>query len=95
MGSSMSEIQINCINEKWHPHGRYYGITHLGAGGRNRWTLEEAIQLIKSRTYRFYTWADGKRADVRVVNGPYGEYVRTVADGVETDNLLKLNACPL
>jgi hypothetical protein len=35
----------------------------------------------------------GNRADVGVLDGPYGKYVRTYADGKWNDNLLALPEC--
>ncbi len=35
----------------------------------------------------------GVRADVGVVDGPHGKYVRTYADGKWNDNLLALPEC--
>ena len=41
----------------------------------------------------FYTRVNGKRADVGVVHGPNGDYVRTHADDVWNDNFLTLTEC--
>jgi hypothetical protein len=50
-----------------------------------KWTRQQVIDSIKSKTNTFYTRVNGKRADVGVVDGPQGEYMRTYADGVWND----------
>jgi hypothetical protein len=51
------------------------------------------IDSINSKFNTFYTLVGGMRADVGVVNGPNGPFVRTYADGVWNDNLLALPEC--
>jgi len=88
----MPDAQVTCINKRHHqnPHE---GITHLGGGGW-RWTRQEVIASIEAKTNTFYTFVNAKRADVGVVNGPNGKYLRTHADGQWNDNLLALPECP-
>lgn len=88
----MADAQVTCISKqpRVNPHE---GITHLGGYGW-RWTRDQVIASIKLRTNSFYTMVGGRRADIAVVEGPAGEYVRTCADGVWTDNLLALPECP-
>jgi hypothetical protein len=87
----MADVQVTCINKtpRDNPHE---GITHLG-GAAWKWTRQDVINSINNRTNTFYTMVNGKRAEVRVVNGPNGDYVRTVADGYYNDNLLALAEC--
>ena len=87
----MADAQVTCINKvpRDNPHE---GITHLG-GANWRWTRAEVIASIEARTNTFYTFVAGKRANVAVVNGPNGKYVRTHADGQWNDNLLALTEC--
>ena len=87
----MADKQVTCINKqpRVNPHE---GITHLGGPGW-RWTRQQVIDSINARTNTFYTLVNGKRADVRVVSGPNGPYVRTHADGQPNDNLLALPEC--
>jgi hypothetical protein len=87
----MADVQVTCIN-KQPRNNSHEGITHLGGQGW-KWTRQQVIDSIKNRTNTFYTWVNGKRADIGVVNGPNGDYVRTYADGVWTDNLLALSEC--
>jgi hypothetical protein len=54
---------------------------------------QQVIDSINSGANTFYTRVNGKRADIAVVNGPNGPFVRTHADGVWNDNLLALAEC--
>lgn len=92
----MADVQVTCINkqQRQNPHE---GITHLGGGSganRWRWTRQQVIESIEAKTNTFYTLdRNGRRANVGVVDGPNGKYVRTYADGVWNDNLLALEEC--
>ncbi len=90
----MADLQVMCINKvpRQDPHE---GITHLGGPGLSgwHWTRQRVIDAIERNEHTFYTSANGKRADVAVVNGPNGKYVRTRADGQWNDNLLALPEC--
>ena len=87
----MADVRITCINKqpRVNPHE---GITHLGGSGW-RSTRQEVIDFIKAGMYGFYTLVDGRRAEVKVVDGPNGQYLRTYADGFYNDNLLALPEC--
>ena len=87
----MADAQVNCIN-KANRESRHEAITHLGGSGW-RWTRQEVINSINNKSNTFYTLVAGKRADIGVVDGPNGQFVRTYADGVWTDNLLALPEC--
>ena len=87
----MADVQVTCIN-KQPRNNTHEGITHLCGSGW-KWTRQQVIDSINARSNTFYTWVNGKRADVGVVHGPNGDYVRTYADGVLTDNLLALPEC--
>ncbi|TMB87181.1 MAG: DUF3892 domain-containing protein [Chloroflexi bacterium] len=89
----MADVRVTCINKqpRYNPHE---GITHLGGGTTWKWTREQVIASIEAKTNTFYTLEGGKRADVGVVTGPNGKYVRTHADGQWNDNLLSLPECP-
>ncbi len=87
----MADVQITCIN-KVPRQNSHEGITHLG-GPSWRWTREMVIRAIEAGTDTFYTLASGRRADVGVVNGPSGKYLRTYADRQWSDNLLALREC--
>lgn len=87
----MADVQVTCINKqpRNNPHE---GITHLGASGW-KWTRQQVIDSINNKTNTFYTRVNGRRADVGVVHGPNGDYVRTYADQEWNDNLLALPEC--
>ena len=87
----MADVQVTCIN-KQPRNDTHEGITHLG-GATWKWTRQEVIDSIKAKTNTFYTLVGNKRADVGIVKGTHGEYVRTYADGVWNDNLLALDEC--
>jgi hypothetical protein len=87
----MADAQVTCIN-KQQRNNTHEGITHLGGAGW-KWTRQEVINSINNGTNTFFTMVGGKRADVGVVNGPNGQYVRTHADGYYNDNLLALPEC--
>ena len=89
--------QIRCVNktDRMNPHER---ITHVGGqnGNGTNWKLrqEEAIQGIKERKWEFFVRAGGREANVVVSKSRFGhEYLRTVADGEQPDNLLSLFEC--
>ena len=88
----MADVQVTCIN-KLPRNDTHEGITHLG-GKEWKWTRVQVIQSIQDKSNTFYTLVNGKRADVRIIDGPNGKYVRTYADGILTDNLLALVECP-
>ena len=88
----MADVQVTCIN-KQPRQNTLEGITHLGSQGW-RWTRQEVIYSIKTGQNTFYTQINGRRADIAVVDGPSGPYLRTHADGQWNDNLLALPECP-
>ncbi|WP_369526374.1 DUF3892 domain-containing protein [Bradyrhizobium japonicum] len=91
-GGEMPDVQVTCINKQPRDNS-HEGITHLGGDGW-KWPRSEVIQSIENGTNTFFTLVSGKRADVGVVSGPNGKYVRTHADGYYNDNLLALPECP-
>jgi hypothetical protein len=52
------------------------------------------IDSIESGSNTFFTLVGGKRAEVGVVEGAHGKYVRAHADGYYNGNLLALDECP-
>ncbi len=85
----MADYRVTCVTRTGNTHEH---ITHLG-GPCWRLRLSDIIVSIDSKTNTFYTVVDGKRADVGVVDGSSGRYVRTYADGLWNNNLLALPAC--
>lgn len=91
----MPDCLVDCVN-KQPRDDPYEGITHVGGPGdgrRWRWPRADVVASIEAGTNTFYTQVGGRRAEVTVVNGAYGKYLRTHADGVWTDNLLALKEC--
>lgn len=88
----MSDIHITCINKQPRQNA-YEGITHLG-NSAGKWTRQQVIDWIESRTHTFFTRVAGNRGDIGVVDGQNGKYLRTHADGKWNDNLLSLSECP-
>ncbi|MGI8856187.1 MAG: DUF3892 domain-containing protein [Thermomicrobiales bacterium] len=87
----MADVQVTCINKQPRQNS-HEGITHLG--GKNwRWTRQQVIESIDAKTNTFYTLAEGKRANVHVVNGTHSRYVQTYADGQWKNDLLYLPEC--
>ena len=87
----MADVQVLCIN-KQPRNNTHEGITHLGGSGW-RWTRQEVIDSINAKSNTFFTSVYGKRADVGVIQGQHGAYLRTHADGQWNDNLLALPEC--
>jgi len=87
----MADVQVTCIN-KQPRNNTHEGITHLGGSGW-RWTRSQVIQSIEAKTNTSFTRVGGNRAEIGVVNGPNGKYMRTYADGKWNDNLLALPEC--
>lgn len=87
----MADVQVTCIN-KPHRDSKHEAITHLG-GATWRWPRQDVVNSINAKTNTFYTLVNGKRANVGVVDGPNGQYLRTYADNVWNDNLLALPEC--
>jgi hypothetical protein len=91
----MADVLVDCIN-KLPQNDTHEGITHvggLGDGQRWKWPRADVVASINQGTNTFYTRVNGKRADIAVVNGQNGPYLRTHADGVWNDNLLALPEC--
>lgn len=86
----MSDVLVTCATKSLNDHE---AITHLGNPGVWRWTKAQVIASIEAGTNTFYTSVNGGRADVGVVNGPRGKYLRTHANGQYNDNLLSLASC--
>jgi hypothetical protein len=89
----MGRFQVTCINKRgghFNPHERIEYI-----GNQANWKLSEAdaIRRIKSRTDSFYTFVNGREAEVIVANHNGREYLKTTADGYSPDNLLSLAEC--
>lgn len=86
----MAEFQIKYVTKSGPSHG---AIAEVGGDG---WKSSKAdvIGLLKSRTNVYFTRFGNTRAEVRVVNGPFGEYLQSAQNGIPNDNLLNLPGFP-
>lgn len=89
--------EIKCVrkSDRMNPHER---ITHVGGKVTERWILtqEQAIRLIESGEWTFYTMKQEKKANVIVAVSRFGnKYLKTESDGEQPNNLLSLPECPL
>jgi hypothetical protein len=94
-------VKITCIKKDDGNHmNPYEAITNLGwvneetrASGNS--TLEQMIEFIEKQSGRAYTKDNYNRIAYLIVKtSAYGnKYVKTVSDGVESDNLLSLPEC--
>ena len=90
----MAAYQVTCITKRgghYNPHER---IEYIGNETAN-WRLSEdaAIRKIQSGTDSFFTFVNGRRANVIVAEHNGRKYLKTDADGYAPDNLLSLGEC--
>jgi hypothetical protein len=88
----MAEIWVTCVNKSAHDNP-YEGITRLG-GKKWKWTQQQVVALIEARQHTFRVSVAGRFAEVGIVEGPHGKFLRTIKDGQYNDNLLALGECP-
>lgn len=90
-------VEISCINRRTRtdPHER---ISHVGGlnddGTPWKLTLDDAIAGIENGTWAFWTKGGGRVAHVVIARHKGHKYLKTEADDVQPDNLLKLADCP-
>jgi len=89
--------EIKCINKtnRHDPHDRIKAVGGMNPDGSN-WKLsqQEAIEYIKAGKYSFYVNMNGQQVEVIVARSRFGnEYIKTVADGEQPNNLLSLYEC--
>jgi len=91
----LGRVVLGALN-KTPRNNTHEGITHLGGtgGGGWKWTRKQVIDSVRERSNTFFTMVKGKRAEIGIVDGPNGTYLRTYADGAWNDNLLALPECP-
>ena len=90
--------QIRCINKNPR-NDQHKRITHVGGlnadGKRWKLTEDDAIAGIKGGKWVFFVNVNNREVDVIIAKSVYGnEYLKTVADGAEPNNLLSLPECP-
>lgn len=98
----MRSYEITCIKKAGGLlQSRQDNITHIGYKDEHSTTsvitIQRAIQMLQSRQCTFYVKnkLTQDRITVIVVSGILGSnpYLRTIANGVETDNLERLPEC--
>lgn len=90
----MADCQITCINLSAGGN-RHDHITHAGNGSTWRWPVADIVASIQAGSNTFFVLdSRGHRANVGVV-AAHPPYIRTYADGIWSDNLLALTACPI
>lgn len=97
-------VQVLCTTKESRttPSGsRYQVVTGIGGIGaeddpKGRWYLPEAtaITYIETGKYSFFTFVDGKKADVIVVKIGNKKELKTEGDSTTSNNLLRLEDCP-
>lgn len=88
-----SRHQVSCINKtnRNNPHERIGG-----QNGGTRWALsqQDAIAAIEAGKYEFFVSRGGHTVNVVIAVSAAGhKYLKTVADGLQPDNLLSLREC--
>ena len=91
-------VQIQCINksDRMNPHERILNVGGVDTYG-TRWkiTQQRAIELVESKSRRFYVSLYGNSVWVIVAVSRYGnKYLKTEGDGENDNNLLSLPECP-
>jgi len=93
-------IRITCIQKDDGDHeNTYVAISHLiwenpSSGDSKKSSRKDIYNFVKEGGYAFVEDAEGNHAKLTAAISHSGtEYVRTVADGTHTDNLLKLPEC--
>jgi len=83
--------QVTCITPDGNDSDQR--IDAIGGSGW-KFSIDDAITKIENKTYEFWTYAAGYSTDVVVAKRANGrKYLKTVADGIEPNNLLALPTC--
>ena len=90
--------EIRCINKtpRFDAHDRIRGVGGVNPDGKRWWLPQpDAVAGVDDGTYSFYVSQGGRTVEVIVETSAYGHrYLKTQADGVQPDNLLRLPECP-
>lgn len=92
-----TDVEIQCITktDRMNPHERIQNVGGVHDGKPWNLTLDRAIAGALNQTWRFWTKGGGKSVWVIVAYHNGNPYLKTENDGVQPDNLLSLNACPI
>ncbi len=93
-------LEIKCINkDAGDHHDPHEGITDLGwldenTGETGKHDRAQMVEFLKAGNKAYVDSLDGRRAYLVVRVSRWGnEYVKTIADDEETNNLLELPEC--
>ena len=91
-------LHIRCVvkTDRTSAHERIQSVGGVKPDG-SRWILsqDKAISYIQDGTHVFYIErTGGLRLDVIVATSAHGNYLKTVADREQPDQLLSLPSCP-
>ena len=91
-------LHIRCVvkTDRTSAHERIQSVGGVKPDG-SRWILsqDKAIAYIQDGTHVFYIErTGGLRLDVIVATSAHGNYLKTVADREQPDQLLSLPSCP-
>lgn len=90
-----TRYQVTCITPDGSDSDQRIDAIGGTSGGGWKLLIDDAIAKIDGGTHEFWTNVDGRSADVIVAKRSNGrKYLKTTADGVEPNNLLKLPRCP-
>jgi hypothetical protein len=91
-------LHVRCVvkTDRTSAHERIQSVGGVKPDG-SRWILtqDKAISHIQDGTHVFYIEKrGGLRLDVILATSAHGNYLKTVADREQPDNLLSLPSCP-
>jgi hypothetical protein len=89
----MGRYQVTCINKRGSHYDAHERIEFIGQ--QSAWKLSEdsAIRRIEGGSDSFYTFVNGRQAEVVVAIHNGRKYLKTDADGYSPNNLLALPEC--
>jgi len=89
----MARRQVKCINKTDRPNP-WERIRRIGGDGWRR-EQQEAVRDIETRTHSYFVVRSGRQVEVIVAVSRFGnKYLKTEADGADSNNLLELPECP-
>jgi uncharacterized protein DUF3892 len=89
----MGRYQVTCINKRGGHHDPHERIEYIGQQGNWKIPEDSAIRRIESGADSFYTFVNGRQAEIVVAVHSGRKYLKTDADGYAPNNLLSLPEC--